>query len=84
MKENHGEVVDKQTEIILVKLRTLAWPAVVVRREDDMIIVKMISDDSEKMVKENDTEVFDVEKITNTKNPKLKNAYAKAVELLKN
>ena len=73
MKENHGEVVDKQTEIILVKLRTLAWPAVVVRREDDMILVKMISDDSEKMVKENDTEVFDVEKITNTKNPKLKN-----------
>ena len=51
--EKHGEVVDKEMEIVLVKLRTLAWPALVVEREDNMVRLKMISDDTEKVVKEN-------------------------------
>ena len=52
--EKHGKVVDKEMEIVLVKLRTLAWPALVVEREDNMVRLKMISDDTEKVVKEND------------------------------
>ena len=68
----------------MIKLRTFAWPAVVVERDDDVINVRIISDDSEKMFKESDIQMFDVEKITNTKIAKLKNVYTKAVKLLKN
>ena len=82
--EKHGEVDDKRMEIVLIKLRTFAWPAVFVDRDDDVINVRIISDDSEKMVKESDIQMFDVEKITNTKIAKLKNVYTKAVKLLKN
>ena len=64
-------------------MRKLAWPAIVVKREDSQIEVKMISDDTLKVVKENDIEPFNAEKITNTKNSKLKNAFAKALVMLK-
>ena len=60
-------------------MRKLAWPAIVVKREDSQIEVKMISDDTLKVVKENDNEPFNAEKIANTKNSKLKNAFAKAL-----
>ena len=43
----------------------------------------MIYDDKFKNVPERDIETFDVSKIGNTKNSRLKQAFAKAAELLK-
>ena len=70
-------------EIVLVKLRTLSWPAEVVNRKDGIIEVKMIHDGSKKNVNAIDVSDFDVSKISNTKNPKLKVAFAKAAEIMK-
>ena len=55
----------------------------VVKRQHDVIELKMIADDSKKIVKQTDIIAFDVDKISNTKNSKLKEAFAKAVDLLK-
>ena len=41
----------------------------------------MISDDSVKVLTEDEIEPFDVEKIGNTKNSSLKKAFAKAIEM---
>ena len=82
-RENHEAIEDQEMEIVLVKQRTLAWPAVVVKRQHDVIELKMIADDSKKIVKQTDITAFDVDRISNTKNPKLKQAFAKAVGLLK-
>ena len=83
--KEHIETTDRepQGEIILVRLRRLAWPAMIMTREDDILEVKMISDDSLKIITADDTEPFNVEKISNTKNSKLKNAYAKAIDIMK-
>ena len=72
-----------ENEIVLVKMRKLAWPAIVTKRENDMVKVRMIYDDSIKTVNANDIEPFDVRKISNTKNSRLKQAFAKADELSK-
>ena len=64
-------------------MRKLAWPAIEIKRENDLVTVKMIYDDSMKIVYLNDIEPFDVRKITNTKNSRLKQAFAKADELSK-
>ena len=61
----------------------MASSAVVVKRQHDVIELKMIADDSKKIVKQTDIIAFDVDKISNTKNSKLKEAFAKAVDLLK-
>ena len=79
--DNHDEVAE--AEVVLVRLRKLAWPAIVLKRENDIIEVKMLSDDAIKVISANDIEEFDVEKILNTKNSRLKNAFAKAVEIQK-
>ena len=90
MEANHGDKqadveMDEQVEneIVLVKMRKLAWPAIVTKRENDMVKVRMIYDDSIKTVNANDIEPFDVRKISNTKNSRLKQAFAKADELSK-
>ena len=84
LEEVHGqEPANQELEIVLVKMRTLAWPAVVIKRENEMIEVKMISDDTTKVIKAVDVYPFDINKIANTKNIKLKNAYSKAAEMLK-
>ena len=70
-------------EVVLVKLRKLSWPAIVVKREGDVVEVKMIADNSTKVVPISDIEVFHVDNIANTKNSRLKNAYARAVEMMK-
>ena len=82
----HGQdsnITEVVTEVVLVKMRKLSWPAIVLKKENDVIEVKMIADDSIKVVSLGDVESFNVEKISNTKNSRLKNAYAKAVEILK-
>ena len=43
----------------------------------------MMANDSVKVVPIDDLEAFNVEKISNTKNSRLKNAFAKAVEFMK-
>ena len=53
-------------EIVLIKLRTLKWPAVVVERDDSVVKVRMNSYDTEKLVKESVIEMFDMEKIKAT------------------
>ena len=83
VRENHEAIEDQEMEIVLVKQRTLAWPAVVVKRQHDVIELKMIADDSKKIVKQTDIIAFYVDRISNTKTPKLKQAFAKAVDLLK-
>ena len=84
LEEAHGQKpANQDLEIVLVKMRTLAWPAVVLKRENEMIEVKMISDDTTKVIKAVDVYPFDIDKIANTKNTKLKNAYSKAAEMLK-
>ena len=90
MVENHGEQQEDveveeevEHEIVLVRMIKLAWPAILTKRENDMVTVKMIYDDSIKLVNEKDIEPFDVRKITNTKNSRLKQAFAKADELSK-
>ena len=84
LEEAHGQKpANRDLEIVLVKMRTLAWPAVVINRENEMIEVRMISDDTTKLIKAVDINPFDIDKIANTKNPKLKNAYSKAAEMLK-
>ena len=69
-------------EIILVKMRKLAWPAMVTKREGDIIEVRMLADDSIKVISEDDAETFNADKIGNTRNTGLKKAFAKALELL--
>ena len=83
LEEINEENSDNANEVVLVKSRKLAWPAVVQKRETDVVEVKMISDDSIKVVSVDDIEDFNVEKLGNSKNTKLKNAFAKAVEILK-
>ena len=73
----------KDVEVVLVKSKKLAWPAIIIGRENDVVEVKMIYDDKFKNVPERDIETFDVSKIGNTKNSRLKQAFAKAAELLK-
>ena len=53
------------------------------KREGDVVEVKMIADNSTKVVPISDIEVFHVDNIANTKNSRLKNAYARAVEMMK-
>ena len=72
-----------EEEIVLVKSKKLAWPAIVQSREDNMIEVKMIHDDKIKMVVNSDVEEFDISKIGNSKNSRLKQAFAKAANLIK-
>ena len=70
-------------EIVLVKSKKLAWPAIVQSREDNMVEVKMIHDDKIKIVANSDVEEFDISKIANSKNSRLKQAFAKAANLMK-
>ena len=70
-----------EMEIVLVKKKKLGWPAIVLRRENENIEVKMIYDDAIKTLKANDIEPFDIRKIGNTKNSRLKQAFAKAAKL---
>ena len=79
--DNHDAVAE--AEVVLFRLRKLAWPAIVLKSQNDVIEVKMLSDDAVKVISANDIEEFDVEKILNTKNSRLKNAFAKAVEIQK-
>ena len=79
----HDQIDENTTEVVLVKMRKLCWPAIVLKKEKDVIEVKMIADDSIKVVSVEDVESFNLEKISNTKNSRLKNAFAKAVEILK-
>ena len=79
--DNHDEVAE--AEVVLVRLRKLAWPAIVLKRENYIIEVKMLSDDAIKVISANDIEEFDVEKILYKKNSRLKNAFAKVVEIQK-
>ena len=55
-------------EVVLVKLRQLSWPAIVVKREGDVVEVKMIADNSRKVVPISDIEVFNVDNIANVTN----------------
>ena len=64
-------------------MKSLSWPAIVQKREGDVLEVKMIFDEKVRIVSVGDVEKFAVEKIANTKNSRLKTAFAKAVELLK-
>ena len=82
LKEHSNAKHEEDTEIVLVKMRKLAWPALVIKREGDIVEVKMISDDSIKVVTEEEIELFDVEKISNAKNSSLKKAFVKAIEIL--
>ena len=70
-------------EIVLVKSKKLSWPAEIQSRENDMVKVRMVSDDKIKIVQIGDIEEFDISKIANTKNSRLKQAFAKAVGLMK-
>ena len=70
-------------EIVLVKSKKLFWPAIVLSREENMVEVKTINDDKVKVVVNSDVEEFDIAKIGNTKNSRLKQAFAKAENLLK-
>ena len=70
-------------DIILVKMKKLAWPAIVQKREGDILEVKMIYDDTIRVVGSNDVETFAMDKIANTKNSRLKASFAKAAILLK-
>ena len=83
MELSHNETNEATPEIVLVKMRKLAWPAIVLKREGDIVEVKMMANDSVKVVPIDDLEAFNVEKISNTKNSRLKNAFAKAVEFMK-
>jgi hypothetical protein len=72
----HGQdsnITEVVTEVVLVKMRKLSWPAIVLKKENVVIEVKMIADDSIKVVSLGDVESFNVEKISNTKNSRLKN-----------
>jgi flagellar motor switch protein FliM len=80
---NRAEQIPKQNEIVLVKMKSLSWPAIVQQRQGDVLEVKMIFDEKVRIVSVGDVEKFAVEKIVNTKNLRLKTAFAKAVELLK-
>ena len=70
-------------EIVLVKSKKLSWPAIVLSREDNMVEVKMIHDDKVKVVVNSDVDEFDITKIGNSKNSRLKQAFAKAATLIK-
>ena len=70
-------------EIVLVKSKKLSWPAEIQSRENDMVKVRMVSDDKIKIVQIGDIEEFGISKIANTKNSRLKQAFAKAVGLMK-
>ena len=70
-------------EIVLVKSKKLSWPAEIQSRENDMVKVRMVSDDKIKIVQIGDIEEFDISKIANTKNSRLKQAFAKAVGMMK-
>ena len=83
MELSHNETNEAPPEIVLVKMRKLAWPAIVLKREGDIVEVKMMANDSVEVVPIDDIEAFNVEKISNTKNSRLKNAFAKAVEFMK-
>ena len=55
-------------EIILVKMRELSWPALVIKKEGDILEVRMLSDDSIRLVSEEYCESFSVDKLGNSKN----------------
>ena len=79
----HFETAHANTdnEIILVKMRKLSWPALVIKKEGDILEVRMLSDDSIRFVSEEECEPFSVEKVGNSKNTALKKAYTKALEI---
>ena len=81
--EGQGDKEGEATEIVLVKLKKLSWPAVVLKREGDIFEVKMISDDKVRIVNVADIEDFAMEKIVNTKNSRLRTAFVKAADMLK-
>ena len=89
--QNDGEEVNEEAvqeenfhqEVVLVKLRKLAWPGLILKREGDVIEVRMIADDTIKVVSIEDIESFQIERISNTKNSRLKKAFAKAAEIMK-
>ena len=64
-------------------MKSLSWPAIVQKREGDIIEVKMTFDEKVRIVSIGDVEKFAVEKIANIKNSRLNTAFAKAVDLLK-
>ena len=70
-------------EIVLVKSKKLSWPAIVQSREDNMVEVKMIHDGKVKVVVNSDVQEFDISKIGNSKNSRLKQAFAKAANMIK-
>ena len=52
-----------ENEVVLVKMKKLTWPAIIQKRENDMVEVKMIFDDKIKVVPKSDIEDFDISKI---------------------
>ena len=64
-------------------MKKLAWLAIVQKREGDILEVKMIYDDTIRVVSSKDVETFAMDKIANTKNSRLKASFAKAADLLK-
>ena len=75
--------ITEQTKIVLVKLRSLAWPCEVLKKENNILKVKNLSSGAILKVNESDVEDFDVQKMGETKNWRLRKAFAEAAYILK-
>ena len=73
----------KPTKIVLVKLRSLAWPCEVLKKENNILEVRNLSSGAILNVREADVEEFDIQKLGETKNWRLRKAFAEASYILK-
>ena len=70
-------------KIVLVKCKTLSWPCKVLNQEGDIMEVMNLKNDSVMTVLTDSVEKFDVQKLGETKNWKLRAAFAKAMTMMK-
>jgi hypothetical protein len=70
-------------KIVLVKFKTLSWPCQVLNTEGDIFEVMNLRDDSLLKVPSESVHTFDIQKLGETKNWRLRAAFAKAMNMMK-
>ena len=72
-----------ETRIIMLRFRKLAWPCLVLGESGDSLKIRCFKDDKVLNIKKSAAMSFNFEKLEETKDTKMKKAFAKAISLLK-
>ena len=75
---------DHTIRIVLAKMKTSYWPCEVISQEGTVLKVKNILDETIITVNETEVKPFDIQKLGETKDLRLRKAFAKAQHMLKN